>query len=156
MKKFFRIIVLWFVALVLCGCGTTTNVDRVTEEDLNQESSIIFIRPKRFVLAFGSLSAVEYVEITYERSYRNDAGQLVVETGIRNRGPVSWTNWFCRAPEILQLRVQTHFYEGARSRSNELYQTNGSTISIGRGETYVYKVVCPVANAVDYQIVLGD
>lgn len=141
---------------VFCGCHPVENVDRVSYTDLDRESSVVFTRPARYTMFFGSRSIRDFVEIVYEQASRNAAGQLVVEVGIRNRGPVSWTNWPQHAPDRLGLKVVTNFYSGQRGASPIVYSTNRPTILIGRGQTYAYKAVCPVPNATSYQVVLGD
>lgn len=151
MKKFFVFSVMAVMAL-FCGCHSTYPVDR----NNTPETSVVFTRPARFTPFFGSYSLSEFVEITYERASRNHANQFVVEVGIRNRGPVSWTNWFKNAPEQIPLKVQTSFFRGPRSGSPSVYTTNRQEIVIGRGETYHLKVVCPVKDVSDYQVVLGD
>ncbi len=152
MKKFIFIFIAILSAAMFSGC---TSTDPVVISPTAEEN-IVFTRPKRFAPLFGSYSLNEYVEVTYCRSYHNNAGLLVVEVGIRNRGPVSWTNWFVTAPEYIHLTTNCAFFNGPRNGSAPIYHTNQSNISIGRGKTYHFKAVCPVANATDYQLTLGD
>lgn len=143
-------------AAILCGCHSVCDVARANPEDLNKESTIVFTRSAKFTPFFGTHSMREFIEITYEKFYRNEAGQLVVEVGIRNRGPVSWTNWHRRAPKRLTLNTRCNFYSGNRVVSPMVYSTNRQKIVIERGETYAYKVLCPSLNANSFQLVLGD
>lgn len=143
-------------AVILCSCQPVHNVARANTEDVNKEGTIVFTRPAQFTPFFGTHSIREFIEITYENSYRNEAGQLVVEVGIRNRGPVTWTDWHHRAPKRLTLNTRCNFYSGNRVVSPMVYSTNRQKVVIERGETYAYKVVCPTQNANSFQLVLGD
>lgn len=151
MKKFFTMLFL-LSAVLFTGCHAVYDVDRSDRA----EGSIVFTRPARFTPFFGSYSLSEFVEITYERASRNAAGQMVVEVGIRNRGPVSWVNWYKNAPERITLKTRCVFFNGIRNASPAVFTTNQQEIIIGRGETYYYRAVCPNQNARDYQLILGD
>lgn len=151
-----RNVILFFMlcgAMFFGGCYAVYNANRA--EDLSREGSIVFTRPARFTPFFGSYSISDFVEIVYEKAYKNEAGQLVVEVGIRNRGPVSWTNWNMRAPERLTIKTTCNFYNGNRNGSPIVYSTNRREIVINRGETFAYQAVCP-AEAFSYQVILGD
>lgn len=154
--KFLSLLVAMLAAAVFCGCESVSNVERAEYSKLEKESSVVFTRPAHYTMFFGSYSISQFLEIIYERASYNAAGQLVVEVGIRNRGPVSWTNWPAHAPKVLRIKAQTNFYSGNRVTSPIIYSTNRPTLVIGRGETYAYKVVCPVPGATSYQLVLGD
>lgn len=143
-------------AIIFCSCHPVTSAHRADINKTTNENSIIFTRPARFTPFFGSYSISQFFEIIYERASRNEAGQLVVEVGIRNRGPVSWTNWPQYAPSKITLNTHCNFYQGNRVVSPIVYSTNHQRIVIGRGETYAYKAVCPVQTAESYQLVLGD
>lgn len=151
----------YFLVFIFCavtafyGCHPVYNANRASQEYLAKEGSIVFTRPYRFTPFFGSYSLSEFVEIVYERASKNEAGQLVVEVGIRNRGPVSWTNWHKNAPEIITLKTRCNFYQQNRNMSPVVYSTNQQEIVIGRGETFTYRAVCPV-DAMSYTLVLGD
>ena len=140
------------------GCTAVDPVVRANRADMAQEGTIVFTRPAHFTPWFGNYSISQFIEITYERVARNQAGQLVVEVGIRNRGPVSWTNWHQHAPKTLNIAATCNFYETQTGALGGpcIYQTNRRTLVIGRGETYAYKAVCPAENANGYQLVLGD
>ena len=142
--------------MFFCSCRPVTSAPRPDLNAVNAEGSIVFTRPARFTPFFGSYSISQFFEIVYEQISRNEAGQLVLEVGIRNRGPVSWTNWPMHAPATLTLNTRCNFYSGKRVVSPIVYSTNHQRILIGRGETYAYKVVCPVKTAQSYQLVLGD
>lgn len=143
-------------ALFLTGCEATYSANRAPAGKLQSEGTIVFTRPAQFTPFFGSHSVSEFVEIVYERVSRNDAGFLTVEVGIRNRGPVSWTNWDVRAPERLTLKVRSNFYGEGGLATPILYSTNREEIVVGRGETFAWKAVCPVPEASRYQVILGD
>lgn len=161
MKKFMNGLALAAIAIcymAITGCTAVDPVARVDRNDLANEGTIVFTRPARFTPWFGNYSISQFIEIVYERASRNEAGLLVVEVGIRNRGPVSWTNWHTRAPEYLNIAATCNFYESSAGVMGGpmIYQTNRKVLTIGKGETYAYKAVCPVENAMGYQLVLGD
>ncbi len=140
------------------GCTAVDPVARANREDMSQEGTIVFTRPARFTPWFGNYSISQFIEVTYEHVSRNGAGQLVVEVGIRNRGPVSWTNWHQQAPKVLNIAATCNFYGTSAGALGGpiVYQTNRRTLAINRGETFAYKAVCPVEGANGYQLVLGD
>ena len=154
MKKIFGAFMTAAVA-VFCGCTAVDSANRADVGEVAREGTVVFTRPARFTPFFGNYSISQFVEIVYERASRNSAGQLVVEVGIRNRGPVSWTNWHVNAPRRLTLKSRANFYRGGIN-TPMVYSTNTQVIVIGRGETFAYKVVCPNPEADAYQIVLGD
>lgn len=161
MKKHMKISLIAAAAIagaVFCGCTAVDPVARADQVDMAREGTIVFTRPARFTPWFGNYSISQFLEVTYERASRNAAGLLVVEVGIRNRGPVSWTNWHQHAPKILNIAATCNFY-GTQSGAlggPVIYQTNRRTLAINRGETYAYKAVCPVEGANGYQLILGD
>lgn len=140
--------------VILCGCHAVYNANSVDVEDYREESAVVFARPEMFSPWFGSYSVSEFVEIVYTNLSRNEAGLLVAEVGIRYRGPVEWTNWYVNAPKRLTLRTNCSFYRGKRNHSPIIYSTNSREIVIGIGETFAYKVTCPVAEAQDFQLIL--
>ncbi|MBE6403293.1 MAG: hypothetical protein IKD10_13670 [Lentisphaeria bacterium] len=143
-------------AVIFCSCRPVHEVPRPDIDKISAEGSVVFTRPAQFTPFFGTYSLSAFIEIVYEQAYRNEAGQLVVEVGIRNRGPVSWTDWHRKAPQQLTLNTRCNFYRGNRVASPMVYSTNRQKVVIRRGETYAYKVVCPVQDAQNYQVVLGD
>lgn len=143
------------LGILFCGCDTVHNAYRVDSDDLADEGSVVFTRAAKFYPFFGSYSISEFVEITYDQVSVNDAGMLVAEVGIRNRGPVRWTNWWKGAPEQIVLKARCVFFRGDRGSSPAVYSTNEQEIVIDRGQTYLYKAVCPVEDASSYQLVLG-
>jgi len=159
MKNIFRI--KWTIGIVmflfLTSCQTTYNVDRVKSEDIEQESTIIFVRPSQFHV-FGTESLRDYVEVVYESANFNDTGYLEVNVGFRNRGGHRWYN--TTGPQY-QLMVKTVFYEhDYKSPSNQarvpLYETNWKTINLLRGTTVPYKTMCPNKSAQYYQVVVSE
>ena len=155
MKHLFTFAAALCVVISCCSCRSVYSANRANPAEMMLESSIVFTRPCKFTPFFGSYSLSEFVEIVYERAGKNAAGQLVVEVGIRNRGPVSWTNWYVDAPQRITLKTVCNFYQGNRVVSPMVFSTNRREIIIGRGETFSYKAVCPV-DAVSYQLILGD
>lgn len=157
-NKAFSLTAFVLVSSIFIGCTAVDPVARVDRGQMAQEGTIVFTRPAHFTPWFGNYSISQFLEIAYERVSRNAAGQLVVEVGIRNRGPVSWTNWHRHAPKTLSIAATCNFYETSAGALGGpcIYQTNRRTLVIGRGETYAYKAVCPVENANGYQLVLGD
>lgn len=160
MNKLMKIpaIAIGVLSLNFLGCTAVDPVARADRAAMSQEGTVVFTRPAHFTPWFGNYSISQFLEITYERVSRNDAGQLVVEVGIRNRGPVSWTNWNTHAPKTLSIAATCNFYETAAGALGGpvVYQTNRRMLVINRGETFAYKAVCPVDNAKGYQLVLGD
>lgn len=147
-----------FLSLLFSGCTAVDPVARADRGDMAQEGTIVFTRPARFTPWFGNYSISQFIEITYEKASVNAAGQLVVEVGVRNRGPVSWTNWHRHAPAKLAIAATCKFYETQAGALGGpvVYETNRRTLVINRGETYSYKAVCPVAGVKGYQLVLGE
>lgn len=141
--KYIIPIMLFVGALFFSGCQSAL------------EENVVFTRTSHFWPFFGSPSIGEYIEITNVTFSSNEAGQRVVEVGLRNCGPVSWTNWWRHAPEEVTLRAQCDFYKGVRVKSPILWSTNLKTIKIKRGRIYAYKAVCPEKDAMDFQLVLG-
>ena len=142
-------------AVMFCGCHAVYDANKVDVEDHREEAAVVFTRPARFAPWFGSYSVSEFIEITYASVSRNEAGLLVAEVGIRNRGPVEWTNWHMNAPERITLRTTCNFYRGKRNHSPIIYSTNSREIVIGRGETYACKIICPAPEAQDFQLILS-
>ncbi|MBR2872031.1 MAG: hypothetical protein IKB99_00915 [Lentisphaeria bacterium] len=142
-------------AVVLCGCHAVYPAsEKLSPSDLAREGEVVFTRPTNFWPLFGSRSIDEYVEITYAKSHVNKAGQLVVEVGIRNCGPTSWTNWWKSAPARIDLQTRCNFFK-SKLGDPIIYETNVRNIFIGRGQTYAYKAVCPNTEARSFQLVLG-
>lgn len=151
---------LLFCAMITClvGCHANYPVSRVPQADLQMEGTVVFDRASRNNLFFGNHSLVEYVEVVYDRFSVNEAGQPVVEVGIRYKGPDSWTNWFKNAPPQLNIAATCNFYgtPAAQAGGPIVYATNRQPIVIKLGETFAYKAVCPVTTAKGYQVVLGE
>ena len=151
--KFLSFAVLFAAVLMLCSCKATYSANRA---DTDSESPVVFTRPAKFHPFFGSYSLSDFVEITYERASRNSAGQLVVEVGIRNRGPVQFSNWNKKAPAVIALKTRCNFHEGSIPNSPIVYSTNEQEIIIHRGQTYAYRAVCLSDKANGFQLILGD
>ena len=161
MKMVMKIFVMMAIVLAVMlfnGCTAVEPVARADQGEMAREGTIVFTRPARFTPWFGNYSINQFLEVTYERASRNDVGQLIVEIGIRNRGPVAWTNWHQNAPELLNIAATCNFYGTPAGPLGGpiIYQTNRQTLAIRRGETFAYKAVCPVEGANGYQLVLGD
>jgi len=146
-----------FVLFSLFGCKTTYEARRTPAEELQEEGSIVFVRPDRYTI-FGTRSIRDYIEITYEQISVNEAGYPVLTVGLRNRGGQHF--WDVKGPEV-QLSVQTAFYdkpiqpEGAASGS-AAYRTNWQTVKLVRGQTFDYNVACPVKGANYYQMTISE
>jgi hypothetical protein len=119
-----------------------------------QEGSIVFVRPSRYHI-FGTRSLRDYVEVTLERSGRNDADMLAVHVGFRNRGGQHF--WDTRGPN-LAISVKTVFYMqgGGGPADVPLYETNWLTLSLMRGTTAEYQAVCPKKSAQSYQVLVSE
>ena len=156
MKTIFNSLMLIAVALCFCACTAVDNAGWASVSELQAESSIVFTRPARFTPFFGSYSVSELIEITYERASRNQAGQMMVEVGIRYKGQTGWTDWFRETPRKIALKSICNFYQDGGVDTPVVYATNQRTLLIQRGATYSYKAVCPVKSANRFQLVLGD
>lgn len=153
------IIALSFVVIFyqLTACQTVYNVDRVSSEDIAQEGTIVFVRPTDYTV-FGTKSLKDYIEVTYESVSRNNADLLQVAIGFRNRGGQHFYD--TRGPNF-QLSVKTAFYDkrfgpDGRQISAPVYETNWQTITLLRGATEHYKVICPVKSATFYQVTVSE
>ena len=140
---------------LFCGCRAVYDAESGNPRASVIEGNVVFTRPTEFFPLAGSFSVGEYLEITYQNSHRNEAGQLVVEVGIRNCGPVKWHNWWRRAPEQIAIKSRCDFFRDAKVTSPMVYSTNNQNIIIKRGETYAYKAVCPRPEAKSWQLLLG-
>ncbi len=143
---------------ILTGCTAVKPVNRESTQDLAEEGTIVFTRPARYTPFFGSYSQRDFITITYEKFSVNEAGQPVVEAGIRYSGPASWTNWAENAPGSITIFARCNFYRdrSAQASGPALYATNRQALVIKRGETYAYRAVCPKEGAAGYQLVLGE
>ena len=164
MKKLFfkhlAVVVLLSALLLLpSACESVQKVGSADQAELNSEGSTVFVRSPGYTIFFGTRSLRDYIEITYDRSSINEAGQMVVELGIRNRGPSSWYNFLNHSPTIV-IMAQANFYEtpqqGHGPSSPPVYSTNRRKFVIKRGETATCRFVCPVKKARSCQVVLSE
>ncbi|MGE4563454.1 MAG: hypothetical protein AB7F32_01165 [Victivallaceae bacterium] len=137
------------------GCKAVSSVDQADRADLENESTVVFTRPSRYV-AWGTKSLRDYLEVTYERFYTNDAGQDVLEVGLRFRGATHWYDYFYSMPESVTFTGRANFYPGKTRSGAPLYSTNRQTILIRRGDTFNFKAVSPRKGAGSYQLVLSE
>lgn len=148
------------VSLLAGGCASVQQPYQADREKLAKEGSTVFVRPGQYTIFFGSESLNEYLEITYERGSVNEAGQMVVELGLRNRGPVRWYNFLRTAPDQIVVMAQANFYEtitqGHGPSGPPVYRTNRQKFVIKRGELVDCRFVCPVKTARSYQVVLSE
>lgn len=146
--------VLLFVGLVagFAGCASTYNAQRANIED---EGTIIFTRDSDYAL-LGTSSPWTMFEVTYERFQRNEAGQPVVEIGLRYTGGTDWTNWYKSSPQTVTLSAQCNFYDAPNHAGPIVYSTPRQILQFELGETTPYKVVSPVKDVVSYQLVIGQ
>lgn len=137
------------------GCKSVYSPDRISQKDIEAESSLVFVRPNRYSV-LGTRSLRDYCEIMYEKFSVNEAGQPVVSFGLRNRGGKHW--WDRKGPRVV-IAAKGVFYEsavtGATITSPPVYETNWQRLPMTRGETIHYKFVCPV-EAKGYQVTLSD
>lgn len=141
----------------LPGCKTVYDAQHTSAETLQEEGSIVFVRPNRYTI-LGTRSIRDYIEITYKHLEFNKAGFPVVRVGLRNRGGQHF--WDLKGPDV-QLSIQTAFYdrpiqrEGAAS-GPAVYRTNWQTVKLVRGQTTDYKVTCPAKDAKYYQMTISE
>lgn len=158
MRNFVRLATLMAAAAAIAGCSyqTTHAPNRASPEQLAMEESVMFVRPDRYTI-LGTRSISDYVEITYERSHVNQAGQTVVELGLRNRGG---QRWYDKKGPNVALSVKTTFYDAAVTADGPsgppLYETNWQPVSVPRGDTAHYKAACPVSEGVHYQVLISE
>lgn len=142
--------------LFLGGCWTTKNAQHVDAEKLSLESSVVFARGEYYTIWFGGASPWKMFEVIYERFYENDAGQGVVEIGIRYKGGTSWTNWWDKIPNTVTMAVQCNFYNDARRLGPIVYSSNRQPTVFKRGETIHFMMTSPVKSVKAYQLVIGE
>jgi hypothetical protein len=142
--------------LFLVGCRSVHNVDRASPSKLSREGSIVFVRPTEYSV-FGTKSLSDYVEVVYEQAERNEAGLLEVRLGLRDKGGQHL--WDLQGKDF-PLSVKATFYDqpvaGEGVRSAPVYETNWQRLSLLRGATTDYKVVCPLNAGAYYQVTLSE
>lgn len=152
-----RCIIVVYVMFSILGCRTTYDAHSTRAEELQSEGKVVFVRPDRYTI-LGTRSIRDYIEITYEQISLNEAGYPVLTVGLRNRG--GRYIWDMKGPDV-QLSVQTAFYsrpiqpDGAASGS-AAYRTNWQTVKLVRGQTFDYKVACPIKGANHYQMTISE
>ena len=138
------------------GCRSTYDVDRARQRELATEGTVVFVRPTEYTL-LGTKSLSDYVEVTYEQARRNDAGLLEVRIGLRDKGGQHFWDVHGR---VFPVSVKTAFYDspvvGEPRRSAPVYETNWQRVSLLRGATSDYQVICPVKSGAYYQITLSE
>jgi len=144
--------------VLLSGCSTIYEADRVDEAEFSNEPRVGFVRPDKYSFAiFGSRSIGEHVEITYERLTENEAGFPQVELGLRNKGG---QNFWDRKAQGINLSIKTDFYSSPINSKgptgSPVYQTNWRPLRIVRGGTEHYQAICPVKGARYYQIRISE
>ena len=155
--RFLTGLILGIFFVTMFGCKTTYDAQRTSPGKLSSEGSVVFVRPDRYTI-LGTRSIRDYIEITYEKSVTNEAGYPEVMIGLRNRG--GQHIWDLKGPDV-QLSVQTAFFntpiqpDGASS-GPATYRTNWQTVKLVRGQTYDFKVSCPVKGANHYQITISE
>lgn len=153
------IITISFTLLILfsSGCQTTYDAERPRiRANQTAESSIVFVRPDKYSI-IGTRSVRDYVEVLYEESELNNAGLLLVSTGLRNKGGQHWYD--TKSPGFA-ISVKATFYDqpltASGPQSAPLYETNWQTVPMPRGDTAHYSVTCPVPGASYYQLTLSE
>lgn len=140
----------------LTGCETVSEPHRASQDSIKQEGSLVFVRPDYYSI-LGTRSIRDYVEVTYEKASRNEAGLLMVETGLRNRGGQHF--WDLHGPNF-SLSVKTTFYKDPVTQGGPsgppVYESNWQTVTLVRGDTCHFKAVCPVKDAVHYQVTVSE
>ncbi len=153
----YTVVILAVVALLGCKSETTYDARRTPAEKLQAEGSVVFVRPDRHTI-LGTRSIRDYIEITYEEVSLNDAGYPVLAVGLRNRGGQHW--WDGKGPDV-QLSIQTAFYNGpiqpsGAASGSAAYRTNWQAVKLVRGQTFDYKVTCPVKDASHHQMTISE
>lgn len=165
MKKFFFkylavFILLPALLLLPSACSSVEGISSADQAELNSEGDAVFVRPQDYTILFGTRSLSSFIEITYNRSFINEAGQMVVELGMRNRGPSNWYNFLDTAPNDIVIMAKANFYvtpkQGHGPSSPPIYSTNDRKFVIKRGQIVACRFVCPVKTAKSYQVVFSE
>lgn len=149
--------VLGMGTLLGSGCQTTYEAHRTKSDVLKGEGTIVFVRPDRYSI-IGTRSIREYIEITYENNTLNESGYPEVEVGLRHRGGRQL--WDLEAPDV-QLSIQTAFYrepfdEHGAASGPASYRTNWQVVKLVRGQTFDYRVTCPLKDAPYHQMTISE
>jgi hypothetical protein len=151
-----RFLSLLLFLVFLASCHSVHNVDRASPSKLEAEGSVVFVRPTEYTL-LGTKSLSDYVEVVYEEARRNPAGLLEVRVGLRDKGGQHF--WDVHGPDF-PLSAKAAFYDkpvsGTDARSAPVYETNWQRLSLLRGATTDYKVVCPLKTGAYYQVTLSE
>lgn len=148
--------------LAFCSCinresvTTVYNADRVSIDRIEKEGTIVFVRPSQYSV-FGTESIREYIEVTYERAFRNKAGLLQLDVGLRNRGG---QRFYDPSGHSFPISIKTAFYDRPLSSGSPqavpIYETNWQTVKLLRGGTEHYQVTCPLDSADYYQVTISE
>jgi len=144
------------LVILLTGCRSVYNVDRADSEELSEEGTVVFVRPTDYAL-FGTKSLSDYIEVVYERAQRNEAGLLEVRVGLRDRGGQHF--WDVTGPDF-PISAKVAFYDepvaGQASRTPPVYETNWQRVTLVRGSTSDFRVICPMKDGAYYQVTLSE
>jgi len=143
--------------LGLSGCRTTYDAHRTPQAEMENEGTIVFVRPDRHTL-LGTRSIRDYIEVTYEEMSANAAGYPTLRVGLRNRGG---QRYYDRKGPDVQLSIQAAFYNqptesGGAAAQSPAYKSNWQTVKLVRGQTSEYQVSCPVKGAQYYQVTISE
>ncbi len=141
------------------ACRATQNVGGADRTQIEEEGTVIVARPEKYFIYFGSYSIGEYLDITYDRLTRNQAGQTSIEVGIRYKGANRWYNFTEKSPQYVTLYVRADFYPGTRigkSYGPPVYSTNRQRVQIRLGDTFHFKAVCPDVRAQSCQVFISE
>ena len=150
-----RVVGIVLLVVLVAGCHAVEDTNYTPGAQIAREGTFVFVRPDRFTL-LGTKSLRDYSEIVYENQTINEAGQMVVKFGLRNRGGQHW--WDTKGPRIL-IAAKAVFYEvpvkDGGITGPPLYETNWQRLTLTRGETIHYTFTSPV-DAGGYQVTLSD
>lgn len=138
--------------LLLNGCNSVENMQKMNTNSLHQEGSLVFVRPGHYSI-LGTKSMRDYVDVVYEKMTTNDRGFAHVAVGIRN---VGGRHWYDKKGPTVQIGAEIAFYKTSGVDSEPVYRSNRRSVVIQRGETTHITFDCPVPGAVSYQIVFSD
>jgi hypothetical protein len=143
-------------ALVSCRTEYNPRPTPGQQEKIASEGTVVFVRPDVYTI-LGTRSIRDYIEVTYEKSTRNQAGFLTAEVGLRNRGGQHF--WDLHGPNF-SVSVKTTFYrdpiDGKGPSGPPVYETNWQPVPISRGDTAHFKAVCPVPEGSYYQCTISE
>ena len=157
MRKALGLVLVTLFLAGVFGCHPTYNVQKQSSNEITKEGTVVFVRPEKPWPFIGTKSMRDYIRVTHERAWRNDAGLLEVAVGLRNIG--GQHIYDVKGPNFL-LSVKTVFFEEPYNQGSQkavpIYETNWKTIKMLRGTVTDYRTTCPKETGAYYQVVISE